>query len=247
MTGGSGSRWSFQHPICRRSSACTSSAAAVLAILSGYAAVRCARANICTARLGTIFRRRHAGHGEMATYLAISLAGAAPGQTANIAAGALASYLVADRLHDGEAQGRNRGHVREIRALRGAAAAAMFLPGASRAAEPRASSTAIAPVFYFVFGGISALLAALDLRVILQGGLSGAARIARHLWRMCFAFFFAAGSFFLGQQKVMPAWMHGAWYLYVLALAPLGFMIFWLIRVRIGNRFKIAATPAPAE
>jgi hypothetical protein len=66
-------------------------------------------------------------------------------------------------------------------------------------------------------------------------------RIARHLWRMCFAFFFAAGSFFLGQQKVMPPWMHGAWYLYVLALFPLAAMAFWLIRVRIGRRFKTAA------
>ena len=57
---------------------------------------------------------------------------------------------------------------------------------------------------------------------------------------MCFALFFAAGSFFLGQQKVMPVWMHGAWYLYVLGLAPLAFMIFWLIRVRIGSWYKNA-------
>ncbi len=57
---------------------------------------------------------------------------------------------------------------------------------------------------------------------------------------MCFALFFAAASFFLGQQKVMPVWMHGAWYLYVLALAPLAFMVFWLIRVRFTNWYKAA-------
>ena len=106
----------------------------------------------------------------------------------------------------------------------------------------RASLMDIPATLYFVFGGLSVFFAALDLKVILQGGLSGAPRIARHLWRMCWAFFIAAGSFFLGQQKVMPVWMHGAWYLYVLGLAPLGFMIFWLIRVRLGKRFK--ASPA---
>ena len=31
-----------------------------------------------------------------------------------------------------------------------------------------------------------------------------AQRIARHLWRMCFAFFIATGSFFLGQQDILP-------------------------------------------
>jgi hypothetical protein len=94
---------------------------------------------------------------------------------------------------------------------------------------------------YYIICGLSVFFAALDFKVILQGGISGAPRIARHLWRMCWAFFIAAGSFFLGQQKVMPAWMHGAWYLYLLALAPLAFMIFWLVRVRIGGRFKSAA------
>ena len=47
-----------------------------------------------------------------------------------------------------------------------------------------------------------------------------------------FALFFAAGSFFIGQQKVMPLWMQGSPVLYVLGLAPLAFLIFWLIRVR---------------
>jgi len=48
----------------------------------------------------------------------------------------------------------------------------------------------------------------------------------------CFALFFAAASFFLGQQKVMPAFMHGSPLLYIPALAPLALMIYWLVRVR---------------
>ena len=96
------------------------------------------------------------------------------------------------------------------------------------------------PALFFVFGSVMMLAAAGDLRMILRGGLSGAARIARHVWRMCFALFIATGSFFLGQQKVMPAFMHGSPILVALGIAPLPFMIFWLLRVRFTSRFRTA-------
>ncbi len=75
----------------------------------------------------------------------------------------------------------------------------------------------------------------LDLNMILRGGVSGVRRLARHVWRMCTALFIASGSFFIGQQKVMPAFMHGSPILFALGLAPLPLMIFWLIRVRRGG------------
>jgi len=96
------------------------------------------------------------------------------------------------------------------------------------------------PALFFVFGSVMALAATLDLRMILRGGIAGAPRIARHVWRMCFALFIATGSFFLGQQKVMPAFMHGSPILVALGIAPLPFMIFWLARVRLTSRFKTA-------
>jgi len=40
-------------------------------------------------------------------------------------------------------------------------------------------------------------------------GLPAKRRIARHLWLMCFGWFIATGSFFLGQQQVFPAWLRG--------------------------------------
>ena len=91
---------------------------------------------------------------------------------------------------------------------------------------------------YFILALIAALLALADRRMIRNGGLSGRVRLARHLWRMCFAFFFAAGLFFLGQQRVMPSWLQGAWYLYVLGLAPLALIAFWLISVRVSSCFR---------
>jgi hypothetical protein len=97
---------------------------------------------------------------------------------------------------------------------------------------------------YYVFGSFAAFAAALDLKVIVQGGISGVQRISRHLWRMCFALFFAAASFFLGQQKVMPAFLHGAAILWLPALAPLVLMVFWLLRVRFAKWFRKGAIAA---
>jgi len=88
------------------------------------------------------------------------------------------------------------------------------------------------PAPYFVFAGFAAFAAALDLRAILKGGLEGAARIRRHLWRMCTALFFASAFFFIGQQKVMPAAWHGSPVLIALGVWPLFVMAFWLFRVR---------------
>jgi uncharacterized membrane protein len=96
------------------------------------------------------------------------------------------------------------------------------------------------------FGLIALLAAALDARVVLRGGVSGAPRVARHLWRMCLALFMASGSFFLGQQQVFPEALRGSPILFVPALAPLAAMAFWLIRVRVGRSFKRPAAMAPA-
>jgi hypothetical protein len=84
---------------------------------------------------------------------------------------------------------------------------------------------------YFVFCSLALLFAAGDVRMLVRGGVSGAQRIARHLWRMCFALFIAAGSFFLGRQQIFPASLRKTNVLYLLSILPLIFMIFWLFRV----------------
>jgi uncharacterized membrane protein len=49
---------------------------------------------------------------------------------------------------------------------------------------------------------ILALSAAGDVRVLRGGPLRGRQRLVRHLWRMCFALFIAAGSFFSIRERV---------------------------------------------
>ena len=91
----------------------------------------------------------------------------------------------------------------------------------------------VGPVF--ALAGLSLLAGLLDLNAILRAPLSPVQRLSRHLWRMCFAFFIATGSFFLGQQDVLPAAVRGSPVLFVLAFAPFGVMAFWLIRLRLGK------------
>ena len=66
---------------------------------------------------------------------------------------------------------------------------------------------------------------------------------------MCFAFFIATGSFFLGQQDVLPAAVRGSPILFVLAFAPFAVMLFWLVRLRFAKAVVEAVDPeldAPA-
>ena len=49
---------------------------------------------------------------------------------------------------------------------------------------------------------------------------------------MCFALFIATGSFFLGQAKVIPTPLRIFPVLTVLAMLPLVFMVYWLVRLR---------------
>lgn len=84
---------------------------------------------------------------------------------------------------------------------------------------------------YFAFASVALLAAALDARVLLVGELHGAHRLARHLWRMCFALFLATASFFLGQAKVFPAAMQNFALLSVPVLAVVAVTLYWLVRL----------------
>jgi hypothetical protein len=119
----------------------------------------------------------------------------------------------------------------------GAAATGLIFGLAARD-SPTGLLDGVAPPNYFVVGGLAVFAATLDLKVTLRGGISGVPRVARHVWRLCVGLFVATGSFFLGQQKVMPAFMQGSPYLMVPAFAPLVLMIFWLLRIRFRNWSK---------
>ena len=113
------------------------------------------------------------------------------------------------------------------------------------------------PVGMMLFmGSICLLAAAGDVRMLVGGGVLGAKRIARHLWRMCFGLFIAAGSFFLGPsnrplrllsavglgQHLSPALFSTALYS-ILSILPLILLIFWLVRIRFTNAYSGKSMP----
>jgi len=98
------------------------------------------------------------------------------------------------------------------------------------------------PAPMVIFMGVVALAAgAGDLRMIRAGALRGTRRIARHLWRMCFALFIASGSFFLGQARTIPEPARIPALLWTLALAPLAALLYWMWRVRGRGRLPALA------
>jgi uncharacterized membrane protein len=65
---------------------------------------------------------------------------------------------------------------------------------------------------YFVFAGVALLAACADISVVLRGGISGAQRLFRHLWRMCFALYFSVATIFTGPGSILfPDNIRGTW------------------------------------
>jgi hypothetical protein len=124
------------------------------------------------------------------------------------------------------------------------AAGVLLLTGVQTANSPERSFEGFPAPLYFVFGGVAALAALLDVKVLVQRGISGPSRIARHLWRMCYALFMACGAFFLGQQDFFPESIRGSPVFFALALAPIALLVFWQIYVRVAKRFAAAAPAA---
>lgn len=89
------------------------------------------------------------------------------------------------------------------------------------------------PAFpHYFFGGLALLAASGDVVMIARRGIAGKQRIARHLWRMCFAYFIAAGSLFTGPgATAFPKAIRDTGILSAPEPIILLVMLFWVIRV----------------
>ena len=88
------------------------------------------------------------------------------------------------------------------------------------------------------FGAVALLAVFGDVRMMRAGGIYGPRRLARHLWRMCFALFVATGSFFLGQADVFPEPIRITPLLAAPVLLVLVLMFYWLARVLFTPRHR---------
>ena len=102
-------------------------------------------------------------------------------------------------------------------------------------------------VMSFVLAAVLLLEAAGDVRIMRFGMPRGGPRLARHLWRMCFALFIAAGSFFSIEARVAKI-LPGPFTAGPMRALPIvllfAAMFYWLWRVRRRHRNQ-AAEPAP--
>lgn len=103
--------------------------------------------------------------------------------------------------------------------------------GREGAQSPTGLKDGFPAIAYFIFGSIALFAAALDSTVLLRRGISGAQRIARHLWRMCFALLIAALSLFLGKQQHFPAVLRKTHLLPVPVILIALATIYWFTRV----------------
>jgi hypothetical protein len=206
----------------------------LVAIVSGYGALGVRKGGASHLRLGKIFVTAMLVMGAMGTALSISIH-----QPANIGGGLLSAYLaVTGWLTIKRKPDEPAGQIEKAAVLVPLLLSILFVIWGTRAGRDGGG--------YYGFAVISALLVAADVRTHWRGSMSRVQQLTRHLWRMCTGLFFATGSFFLGQQKVMPEFIHGSPVLWILALAPLGFMVFWLIRVRrTGRRGQQVPAAAP--
>ncbi len=84
----------------------------------------------------------------------------------------------------------------------------------------------------FIFGIVGLLAAAGDIRVLRGRVMQGTRRIARHLWRLCFAMWVAAASFFWGPPRRVPEAIRIPALQAVAVLLPIAVMLYWLWRLR---------------
>jgi hypothetical protein len=218
-----------------------------LGLVSGTAAMIFRKGSPRHVRAGKIFVASMLTMGAFAVYLAITRH-----QPNNIGGGILTVYLIGTawltaRRRDGETS-----RFDWVVLLIPLALGILTWMIGIRVVRSGASSQDGVPVgMTFFMGSVMLLAAAGDVRMLLRGGVTGAKRIARHLWRMCFGLFIAAGSFFMGPSnrplrllstvgvgKYLPAALFSISLYLVLTVLPLILLVFWVVRVRFTNAYR---------
>ncbi|HEX8410322.1 MAG TPA: hypothetical protein VF883_15770 [Thermoanaerobaculia bacterium] len=234
-------------------------AAGALAIVLGFTALFVKKGGTLHRRSGMLFVYAMLVMGTTASILEfLQSAG-----VANLVAAILSIYFV------GTALTTVRPPSRWTRAINVAAltvavglALASIVGGIENVSNPGLSSGGVPfrtiGVMSFILATVLLMAAAGDVRVMRSGMPRGGPRLARHLWRMCFALFIAAGSFFSIRArvaKILPEPFTTGAMRTLPFLLLFGAMFYWLWRVRRRRALPVIlrhdpmplATPAGSE
>ena len=172
---------------------------------------------------------------------AIYLAIATPNERVNVFIGIFVLYLVGTAWLTVKRRPSTTGLFEKIALV---VAVCIFAPFAILACQiaaglPPLFTTAIpfeGPVLIalYSFTCVLAIAAIADAKIVVAGGISGAPRIASHLWRMCLGLTLDAGSGFTnGIARLLPGPYRVPPAFFLPQFIPLGFLLFWMIRVRL--------------
>jgi hypothetical protein len=210
--------------------------AGMIGLVSGLIAAFAHKGGYLHRKTGIVFAVSMLVMATFAAYLAVAV----PGQIVNLFIGTLTFYLVATAWMTVRRRAGTTGRFEKIALF---AALCLCAPFAILTFQ---LATGLAPLFksavpfkgpvliaIYGFTTVLAIAAIGDAKVVLAGGISGAPRIARHLWRMCLGLTLATGSAFTnGFARLLPGPYHVPTIFFFPQFLPLGLLIFWMVRVR---------------
>lgn len=206
-----------------------------LGMLSGFVAVFLRKGSHRHGIAGNIFVISMMSLSLTGVYLALMTL-SKPGQPPNVIGGTLTFYLVTTAWLTAKRQAGKPGSVDWGALLVVLSVAAVEVTwGVDAAMSPTRLKYDYPPGPYFFMGSLALLAATGDVRMIVRRGIAGTQRIARHLWRMCFALFIASVSIFSARQRLFPVFMRKTGMLMLLSFLPLVLLIYWIIRVRVAK------------
>jgi uncharacterized membrane protein len=196
--------------------------AAVIALAAGYVALFAAKGGTLHRKTGVFFV-----YAMAVMALSGAVIAAMTSVTSSVIAGLLTFYfVVTGMLTVRKATTPKWVHVTAIAV---AVSVGLLAFGAGRDMLLRGRPEAV-PLF--IFGLMGWLGAVGDTRVLRNGGIEGKRRIKRHLWRMCFAMWVAAASFFWGPPNRVPELIRYPLLFPIPVLAPIVVMLYWFWRTR---------------
>ena len=226
--------------------------AGVLGLLSGTAALSFRKGSPRHVLAGKVFVASMLTMAVGAVYLGII-----KHQTGNIGGGIITFYLIGTGWLTARRRKGETSRLDWFAMLIPLALGILTWTNGIKVVRSGASSQDGVPVgMSFFMGSVCLLAAAGDVRMLTRGGVVGVKRIARHLWRMCFGLFIAAGSFFMGPSnrplrllsalglgQHLPSALFSTNLYLILTILPLLLLVFWLVRVRFTQAFKVKSMP----
>ncbi len=215
----------------------------VVALGAGFIAIAARKGGVWHRRAGLVFTYVMIATGITAAVLSVHAGESATG-------GMLTAYLVFTAFTAVRPlPALGRGVDIALMALAFSFAAATYLGAFTALGNPGNQLNGVPAGMLFFLGTIILLAAIGDFRMIRAGGIQGARRLARHLWRMCFGLFIATGSFVaqLAGMKYLPVPFRSLPVILVLGGGPLVVLLYWMWRVRLKQNLRGLLTAKPAR